>query len=379
MKVILIGPAYPSRGGIANFNESLAIAIIKNSIETTLVSYAAHHQWTFLSGKKDSSEGKPAYLLKNKPLINVFNPLSWLKTVRYLTYEAPDLVVVQFWSPYVAPAVGSILRLFRARKTKIIGIMHSVMPNEKRIVDKLLTRYFINACHGFVCLSKSALLQLESLTPNPHKIFVPHPIYDIFGDKVTKAEARKHLGLSNSDRILLFFGIIRKYKGLELLLRAIATDRVRKLGVKLIVAGEFYEDKRYYLQLTEQLNISQQVIFTDRFIPNDEVKYYFCAADMVVQPYLSATQSGVTQVAYNFERPMLVTQVGGLSEIVFDKRTGYVTEVNPEAIAMAIEDFYVNEREEEMSNNVLAEQYRFSWHALVDAMLQLADNIKKQD
>ncbi|MGC8802711.1 MAG: glycosyltransferase [Bacteroidales bacterium] len=377
MKVILIGPAHPLRGGIANFNESLAIAFIKNSIETTIVSYYYQYPKFLFPGDTQTVDGKPIYQLKIKPLISSINPLSWLKTARFLTHESPDIIVVQFWLPYMAPALGTILRLLRSRHARVISVMHNVIPHEKRIADKILTQYFISACHGFVSLSKSVLLQLESLTPNPHKIFVPHPIYDIFGDKITKAEARKHLGLSASDRVLLFFGIIRKYKGLELLLRAIASDRVRKLGVKLVVAGEFYEDKRFYFQLVEQLNISQQVIFTDRFIPNDEVKYYFCAADMVVQPYLSATQSGVTQVAYNFERPMLVTNVGGLAEIVFDRRTGYVTEVNPDAIAMAIEDFYVNEREEVMSTNVRAEQYRFSWHAMVDALLQLADSIKK--
>lgn len=377
MKVILIGPAHPSHGGIANFNESLAIAFIKNSIETTIVSYYYQYPRFLFPGETQTVEGKPTYLLKIKPLISSINPFSWLKTARYLSHESPDIVVVQFWLPYLAPALGSILRLFRGRNTKIIGIMHNVFPHEKRFADKLLTRYFINSCHGFICLSKSVLLQLETLTPNPNKLFVPHPIYDIFGDKVSKTEARKHLGLSDADKVLLFFGIIRKYKGLELLLRAIATDRVKKLNVKLIVAGEFYEDKRYYFQLAEQLNIKHQIVFTDRFIPNDEVKYYFCAADMVVQPYLSATQSGVTQVAYNFERPMLVTNVGGLSEIVFDRRTGYVTEVNAEAIAQAIEDFYVNNREDEMAANVLAEQYRFSWHAMVDSLLQLAESIKK--
>ncbi|MCX7985857.1 MAG: glycosyltransferase [Bacteroidales bacterium] len=377
MKVTLIGPAHPLRGGIANFNESLAIAFIKNSVETSIVSYYYQYPSFLFPGETQIAEGKPTYLLKVKPLISSINPISWLTTSRHLSQESPDIIIVQFWLPYLAPALGSILRLTRSRNTKVIGIMHNVVPHEKRLADKILTKYFLQSCHGFVCLSKSVMYQLESLTANPHKIFVPHPIYDIFGDKVTKSDARRFLGLDPNDRVLLFFGIIRKYKGLELLLRAMALEKVKKLGIKLIVAGEFYEDKRYYFQLAEQLDISNQVIFTDRFIPNDEVKHYFCAADMVVQPYLSATQSGVTQVAYNFERPMLVTDVGGLSEIVFDKRTGYVTQVNEESIADAIEDFYINNRESEMSANVRAEQYRFSWHAMVDSILHLAESIKK--
>jgi glycosyltransferase involved in cell wall biosynthesis len=378
MKAVLIGPAYPLRGGIANFNESLASVFIKNSIETEIVSFYFQYPSFLFPGETQISESNTFYYLSIFPLISSINPISWIKTANFLVHESPDIIIVQFWQPYMAIALGSILRLMgHKHNSKVIGIMHNVFPHEKRFTDKILIRYFISACNGFVCLSRAVLSQLNQITTNPNKVFIPHPIYDIFGDKISKVEARKYLGLKGDARILLFFGIIRKYKGLSLLLQALSTDKVRKLGVKLIVAGEFYEDKRTYFQMVEELNLKDSVIFTDKFIPNEEVKYYFCAADLIVQPYLSATQSGVTQVAYNFGRPMLVTNVGGLSEIVFDKRTGYVTELNPDAIASAIEDFYVNEREEEMSENVMIEQYRFSWHYMVDAILQLAELIKK--
>ncbi len=378
MKVIIIGPAHPLRGGIANFTESLAIAFLKNSFDTQIVSFSLQYPSFLFPGKTQLAEGKGPVNLKIRRLINSINPYTWLKTARYVLNESPDIVVVQFWLPYMALCLGSILHLVRRnRKTKIIAIMHNVRPHEKRMLDEGLIKYFVHTCHGFVCLSKSVLSELEEFTDNKNKIFAAHPVYDIFGDKIAKEEARRFLNLSDSDRIILFFGIIRPYKGLDLLLEALAKDELKALNIKLLVAGEFYENKQLYIQLIEKLGIQSNVILIDRFIPNEEVKYYFCAADLVVQPYKSATQSGVTQIAYNFERPMLVTNVGGLSEIVFDNHTGYVTEVDANSIARAIADFYINQREEQMSQNVQMEQYRFSWHAMVDAITQLSEQIEK--
>jgi D-inositol-3-phosphate glycosyltransferase len=376
MKAVLLGPAHPLRGGIANFNESLAIAFIKNSIETEIVSFYYQYPSFLFPGKTQKAEGKAPYSLKIKSLVSSINPWSWIKTARFIAHESPDLVIVQYWMPFMAPALGTILRfLNRKHVPKVIAIVHNAKPHENRIGDVAFTKFFANSCHGFICLSKSVLTDLDEFTFNPNKVFVPHPVYDIFGDKVSKKEARKFLGLNDDERVLLFFGIIRKYKGLELLLNSIATEKVKKLNVKLIVAGEFYEDRQYYLNLTNKLNLKENVIFIDKFIPTDNVKYYFCGSDIIVQPYIDATQSGVTQIAYNFERPMIVTNVGGLAEIVFDKHTGYVTEVNSDSIADAITDFYDNNREETMSANVALEQYRFTWHAMVDAILNLSENL----
>lgn len=376
MKAVLIGPAHPLRGGIANFNESLAIACIKNSIETEIVSFYYQYPSFLFPGKTQLAEGKAPYSLKIKSLISSINPFSWLKTARFLTHESPDIVIVQYWMPFMAPALGTILRLMGKKQfPKIIAIVHNAKPHEKRFGDTALTKYFTSACHGFVCLSKSVMDDLAEYTPNPNKIFVPHPVYDIFGDKISKTEARKYLDLKENEKVILFFGIIRKYKGLELLLETMSDDRIKSLGIKLIVAGEFYEGKEAYVNQVKSLKLQDNVILLDRFIPSDDVKYYFCSADLIVQPYIEATQSGVTQIAYNFERPMLVTNVGGLSEIVFHGRTGYVTDVNATAIADAICDFYTNDREAEMSVNVAIESYRFSWHAMVDAIIQQADAV----
>jgi D-inositol-3-phosphate glycosyltransferase len=377
MKAILLGPAHPLKGGIANFNESLAIAFIKNSIETEIVTFYYQYPAFLFPGETQKAEGKAPYSLKIKSLISSINPWSWIKTARFIAHESPDLVIVQYWMPFMAPALGTILRFMSKKHVpKVIAIVHNAKPHEKRFGDNVLTKYFANTCHGFVCLSKSVLTDLDDYTYNPNKVFVPHPVYDIFGDKISKKEARKYLGIKDEEKVLLFFGIIRKYKGLELLLNSLAEEKVKNLGVKLIVAGEFYEDKQHYLALANRLNLSDNIIFTNKFIPTESVKYYFCASDIIVQPYLNATQSGVTQIAYNFERPMLVTNVGGLAEIVFDKHTGYVTEVDAKSIAEAIVDFYVNNREATMSANVALEQYRFTWHAMVDAIINLSENLK---
>jgi D-inositol-3-phosphate glycosyltransferase len=377
MKAILLGPAYPLRGGIANFNESLAIAFIKNSIETEIVSFYYQYPSFLFPGKTQKSVGKSPYLLNIKSLISSINPISWIRTARFITHEAPDIVIVQYWLPLMAPALGTILRLMSKKHLpKILAIVHNAKPHESRIGDRSFSKYFINSCHAFVTLSRSVLDDLDEFTPNPNKIFIPHPVYDIFGDKIEKAEARKFLGLNENERIILFFGIIRKYKGLELLLNSMAQDKMRKLNVKLLVAGEFYEGKNEYLAQVEKLDLKNNVVFADKFIPTEQVKNYFCASDLIVQPYLDATQSGVTQIAYNFERPMLVTNVGGLAEIVFDKHTGYVTEVNAESITNAVADFYENNREETMSANVALEAYRFTWHSMVDAILNLCENLK---
>lgn len=377
MKAILLGPAHPIKGGIANFNESLAIAFIKNSIETEIVSYYYLYPSLFSPNKTLKAEGKAPFSLKIKTIVNSFNPFSWIKSARFIAHESPDIVIVQYWLPFMAPALGSILRLLNKKHVpKIISIIHNVKPQNERFYNVAFTRYFLNSCNGFICLSKSQLNDLEVFTTNPNKVFVPHPVYDIFGDKIEKSEARKFLGINDDDRVLLFFGIIKKYKGLELLLNSMATEKVRKLKVKLIVAGEFFEERSHILSLVNKLNLKDNIIFSNKFIPTDNVKYYFCSADIIVQPYIDITQSGVTQIAYNFERPMIVTNVGGLADIVFDKHTGYVTNVNADSIADAIVDFYDNNREDVMSANVALEQYRFSWHAMVDAILNLSENIK---
>jgi D-inositol-3-phosphate glycosyltransferase len=377
LKVILIGPAYPLRGGIANFNESLAIAFQKRAIEAEIISFYFQYPSFLFPGKTQQTESENPTSISIKSLISSINPFSWIKTSNYIRKFSPDIIIVQHWLPMMALALGSILRLVkREKKCKIIAVVHNAIPHEKKPGDRILTKYLVKSCCGYICLSKTVLDDLSIFTTNTNKAFVPHPIYDIFGEIVSKSEARKFIDIDDHARVILFFGIIRKYKGLKLLIESLAVERVKNLNLKLVVAGEFYENKQEYLDLINKLGLSDRVIISDKFIPNENVKYYFCASDIVVQPYLTATQSGVTQIAYNFERPMLVTNVGGLSEIVHDKITGYITDLSTVSIADALCDFYINNREQEMTKQVATAKHRFSWNSLIDEILALSNKVK---
>jgi len=370
----LIGPAYPLRGGIADFNEALCNAFQKAEFISHIYSFSLQYPRFLFPGKtqyKDSPAPENINIISS---INSVNPFSWFRTARLIKKEKPDFVVVHFWMPFMAPALGTIIKRIKKRTDiKVIAVTHNVIPHEKRPGDKILTKNFIKACDGYVTLAQSVLDDLGQFTDNTNKKFIPHPVYDTFGEKTGKQEAQKYLNLNPEDRHLLFFGIIRKYKGLDLLLKAMGIPKVKDLNIKLIVAGEFYENKDGYLGIVKNSGIDDRIIFTDSFIKDDEVKYYFSAADMIIQPYHTATQSGVTQIAYHFERPMLVTDVGGLAEIVADGKVGYVTEKTPESVADAIYDFYSQNREQEFSANVAVEKSRFSWENMVDGIKELLD------
>ena len=245
------------------------------------------------------------------------------------------------------------------------------------LIIGLMSKYFVKSCDAFLTLSRSVLDDLTYFTNSIFKKFILHPIYDVFGKKISKEVAIRNLNLSFDDRYLLFFGFIRKYKGLDLLLKAMADKRIKELGVKLIVAGEFYDNKNEYIALIKDLGIEKQIILHSDFIPADKVKNYFCASDIITQTYKTATQSGVTQIAYHFERPMLVTDVGGLAEIVPNNKVGYVTSQCPNDIASAIVDFYQNNREQYFSLNAKQEKQRFSWESFVNGIDQLMLSVKK--
>jgi glycosyltransferase involved in cell wall biosynthesis len=276
----------------------------------------------------------------------------------------------------MGPCLGTIAKLIkRGTGIKVIAITDNVIPHEKRFGDRAFTNYFINQCDGFIAMSKSVLNDLTEFTSTDKKSFLPHPIYDIFGEKVSKEEALKHLQLNKADKHLLFFGFIRKYKGLDLLLEAMADERIKKMNVKLIVAGEYYEDAAPYNEIIRRNGLEKNIILKTEYIPSEEVRYYFCASDMITQPYRTATQSGVTQIAYHFEKPMLVTKVGGLPEIVPHNKVGYVTGIDSKSIADAILDFYTNNREQQYVENTVSEKQRFLWSSFVKGLLDLYTKI----
>lgn len=374
MRVVIIGPAYPLRGGLATYNERLARAFRAAGDEVRIVTFSLQYPDFLFPGQTQLSTEAGPPDLDIEVSLNSVNPLSWWAVGRRLRRERPDLVVFRFWLPFMGPALGTVARLVRGNgRTRVVAITDNVIPHEKRPGDGPLTRYFLGACDGFVTMSRSVLADLQRLGfGQKPALYRPHPLYDNFGSAKAKAAALGALGLPATAGYLLFFGFIRSYKGLDLLLEAWADPRLVALPVKLIIAGEFYEDAAPYEALIAKHQLESRIVRATDFIPNEEVANYFCAADLVVQPYKHATQSGVSQVAYHFGRPMLVTDVGGLAELVPNGVVGYVVPPTPRALADALVDFYVNHREETFAAGVRQEATKFSWDVMVGALKEVA-------
>lgn len=371
--MILVGTAYPYRGGLAVYNERLARSFQEEGYEVEIWTFTLQYPNFLFPGKTQfSTEPAPEGLTIHRKL-NSVNPFNWLKVGRQLRKANADLVVMRFWIPYMAPSHGYIARRARKnKKTKVVSILDNIVPHEKGFADKILANYFISSLDGGVTMSKSVLKDAKALDPDKKVKYCPHPLYDNFGTKVDREEALKFMQLDSDWRYMLFFGIIRDYKGLDLLLQAMGDERLKKMKVKLIVAGEFYNNAEQYHEMERQLEISDQIVWRSQFVPDSEVRYYFNAADIVVQPYKSATQSGVTQIAYHFDKPMLVTDVGGLKEIVPNGLVGYVTPVDPKQIADALADFFENHRRETFEQNIKLEKQKYSWSRMVETLVSVS-------
>jgi glycosyltransferase involved in cell wall biosynthesis len=378
-RVVIIGPAYPLRGGLATFNQRLAQEFIAEGAECEIVSFSLQYPSLLFPGKTQYSTDEAPTGLTIHSLINSVNPLNWVQVGSRLRDERPDLIVVRYWIPFMGPALGTILRRVKSNgHTKVICIADNVIPHEHRPGDRTFTRYFLKACDGFITMSEKVLADLRQFeTKKPAKL-VQHPLYDTFGESMDKGVAREKLGLNKEDRLLLFFGFIRHYKGLDLLLKAMNDARIKESGIKLLVAGEFYEDEKGYQQVIDDNKLQDSVIVRSHFIPDSEVRYYLCAADVVVQPYRNATQSGVTPLAYHFEKPMIVTNVGGLPSLVPHERSGLVCEPNPTAIADAILRFY-QLGAQYFIPHLRTEKQKYAWSKLTGAVNQLADAIGSEN
>lgn len=366
-KITIIGPAYPYRGGIATFDEMLARTFTARGSDVNILTFTVQYPGFLFPGKTQYSESAAPEDLRIERAVNSMNPLNWLKIGRRVKRERPDAVIMKYWTPFMGPAMGTIARIVRRnRHTKILVQVDNIVPHEHHITDRILNRWFIGSVDGFVYMSQQVKDDLYTFTTTKPALFSPHPIYANFGLRVTKAEACRELGLDPAMGYSLFFGIIRDYKGLDILLDAwkILRDEGDTQGRKLIVAGEFYNNREQYEEQIEKGGLQDEVVLHDFFIPDERVKYYFSAADVLVQPYKSATQSGVTQIAYNFDLPMIVTHVGGLAEIVADDRVGYVTGTSPREVADAVVRFYSNGNAERFRGNMAEEKERFSWDAM---------------
>ena len=373
MKIVILGTSWPYRGGgIATYNERLARQFMAEGHEVEILTFTLQYPDFLFPGKTQYSDEPAPADLKITRVMNSVNPFSWWKAARLLRRIKPDVMVVKFWIPLMAPCLGTIARLARRQGIRVVSILDNVIPHEPHFWDKWLIRYFVRSIDHFVAMSDSVKRDCERFLPRTTKARVmlcPHPLYDNFGQPVPQAEAQQQLGLNPDYRYLLFFGFIRDYKGLDLLMHAFADPRLRHYRVKLIVAGEFYNNAEQYAQLEKQLGLKGEIVWHTQFIPNDQVRIYFSAADLIVQPYKTATQSGVTQVAYHFSKPMLVTNVGGLAEIVPHGKVGYVTPVDAKAVADALVDFCSDDNKLRFAQNIETEKKKYAWSRMTEACL----------
>ena len=374
-RIVIIGPAHPLRGGLASYNERLAREFQQQGHQVSIYTFSLQYPGFLFPGTTQfSSEPAPADL-DIKVCINSVNPLNWILIGNELKKMKPDLIVVRYWLPFMGPCLGSILRWVKKNNfTKVVCIADNIIPHEKRPGDTAFTKYFVKPVDAFITMSEKVLSDLPAFTKNKPAKFVAHPLYDNFGEKINKDEARKYLGIDKDEKILLFFGFIRKYKGLDILLDAmkkIQNSKVKNQNIKLLIAGEFYEDRKQFDDQITQLDIKNDLILHTDFIPDSEVKYYLCAADVVVQPYRNATQSGVTPLAYHFEVPMIVTNVGGLASLVPDGKVGLVAEANAASIAAKIESFFETGATYFLPG-LQEEKKKYSWKKMTAAIFEMA-------
>lgn len=372
MKIVIVGTAYPYRGGLAAFNERLAQEFVREGHEVEMVTFTLQYPSFLFPGKTQYTTEPDHSGLTIFRRINSCNPCNWVKVGREINKKGPDMVIFCYWMSFMAPCMGAIARRIKNPNTRKVALVHNMIPHEKTILDKLFPAYFVKSMDAFIALSESVVRDIATFDKkNKPKTFSPHPIYDHYGELLDNTGAKQLLNLDAETHYVLFFGFIRGYKGLDLLLDAFADTRLRDLNVKLLVAGEFYGDSKPYLDQIARNNIQDRVVLCTDYIPDSEVNRYFSACDMVAQPYKTATQSGVTQIAFHFEKPMLVTNVGGLAEIVPNGKIGYVVEPDKQQIADALVDFYAQGREKDFMANMPEEKGKYAWNRMTKAICNL--------
>ena len=375
LKIAVVGPAHPYRGGLASIMETMAREFQSRGHEVDILTFTLQYPALLFPGKSQTVNTPAPADLSIRRRLSTINPLSWWSVGRELRKAAPDIVLMKYWTPFMAPAFGSVARLARGNgHTKVICQIDNVEPHEHHIIDRPFNRYYLGAVDGFIYMSEQVHSELVNYTKVPAH-FSPHPMFEHFGERVERLVACEKLGLDPSQRYAMFFGLIRDYKGLDTLLDA--WQRFRRDGHKLLVVGEFYALREKYIEQIERLGLGDDVILHDFFVPDADVRYYFSVADCVVLPYKTATQSGVTQICYNFRTPVIVTRVGGLAEIVPDGRVGYVCDPSVEGVCDALERIYEGDNLERFTENMTEERKRFSWQAMCDAIEALYNELIK--
>ena len=376
MKIIILGTAHPYRGGLATFNERLARQFQAEGHEVEVWTFTLQYPSFLFPGKTQyTNEPAPADL-KIRRVLNSCNPLNWIRVGRAIRKEAPEMLICCYWMSFFAPAYGLISRIVKRNgKTRCVALVHNMLPHEPSILDKLFAPYFVGSQDGFVALSESVVKDIEEIEKGKvkgerKKSFSPHPIYDHYGEKMTKHEACEALGIDGKKRYMLFFGLVRAYKGLDLLLEAFGKVKDELTDLQLIIAGEFYENEAKYRAQIVAEGLEDRVIVRNEFVPDGDLRKYFGASDLIVQPYKTATQSGVTQVAFHFEKPMLVTNVGGLGEIVHDHQMGYACAPTAEAIAEDLRDYFTKNRQEAYTEYLRKEKGKYAWSKLTKKFVE---------
>ncbi|MFA5834277.1 MAG: glycosyltransferase [Bacteroidota bacterium] len=362
MKILLLGPAYPLRGGVAHFN-GLLYQYLSRHHNVEIISYKRQYPKIFFPGTtQEETGGIPVPALS---IIDSINPLNWLRVGMTMRSKNADVIIVAYWMSFFAPCLSVICSIIRWKKnTAIICLAHNIIPHERKIWDNILSRLFFSVVDSFVVLSESVERDLLSLIKKPTYVRSFHPVYESFGTGIPKEEAKKHLSI-NEERVILFFGYIRRYKGLHILIDALKIVR-QSLPVQLLVVGEFYEDEQRFRKQIAENELESSVNIYPEYVSNEQVKYFFSASDVVIIPYLSATQSGIVQIAYNFNKPVIATNVGGLAETVIHEKSGLIVPADDaEQLAGAIKKFYTEHLEAQLTEGTLHQKKNFSWDAIV--------------
>ena len=379
MRIVILGTAWPFRGGLAAFNERLAKQFVQDGHEVEVVTFTLQYPSFLFPGKTQYSSEVAPDGLKIVREINSCNPLNWIKVGKRLKREAPDLLISCYWMAFFAPCYGMIQQIVRRNgKTRCIGLVHNMIPHEPSVLDKCLAPFYVKQTDGFVALSDSVVQDIASLDREQKpKTFSPHPVYDHYGKKMDRKDACVALGLDDRKRYMLFFGLVRAYKGLDLLLDAFAKVKDELKDLQLVVAGEFYEDEDKYLAQIEANGLKDRVVVKNEFVADADLRKYFGVADLIVQPYRTATQSGVTQVAFHFEKPCLVTNVGGLGEIIHHRKMGYAVDPEVDAIANNMLDYYQNDRQEAFTKYLVKEKELYGWDIMAQAFYRILLHLEK--
>lgn len=373
MKMVLIGPVYPYKGGIAHYTSLLCRALRKEH-DVEMISYSLQYpKLLFKKEQRDYTSTK--FMVEGTHYwINTVNPFSWVKTARKIKKCKPNLIIIEWWHPYFAPCYVVLSRLLK--KYKKLFICHNVFPHERFMMDKFLTKITLRAGDIFVTQSNMDAEELKSIIPDADYIVTPHPTYNAF--KMTdlgKAEARRRINMKMEEPMLLFFGFVREYKGLKYLIRALPIVKRDIPDIKLWIVGDFGNDKEEYLKLIGMSDIQDNIVIVDGYVPDDEVENYFTATDLVVLPYISATQSGIVQIAYGFEKPVIATNVGGLPDVIEGGKTGYIVEKeNEQELAKAIVKFFSLGRIDLFEKNIQDKAEEFSWETMTSRIQQLVEN-----